>query len=59
MQHWVYVGIHLYLHLPAIYAYAYTNSNPGTQIYADPAASPYPSTAPIAGGFLVLHATNR
>jgi hypothetical protein len=26
VQHWVYVGIHLYLHLPAIYAYTYTNS---------------------------------
>ena len=23
MQHWGYAGIHLYLHLPAIYAYTY------------------------------------
>ena len=26
MQHWGYTGIHLYLHLPAIHAYAYVYS---------------------------------
>ena len=47
MQHWVYAGIHLYLHLPAIYVNPDTNSNTGTQIYTYPAGSAYPSTAPV------------
>ena len=41
MPHWVYAGIHLYLHLPAIHAYAYTYcvtdsyANGNTQRYSD------------------------
>ena len=27
MPHWVYAGIHLYLHLPAIHAYTYGHSD--------------------------------
>ena len=40
MQHWVYAGIHLYRHLPAIHAYTYShrdsNCNFHSNIYTDP-----------------------
>src|SRR5947209_8130577 len=33
MPHWVYAGIHLYLHLPAIHAYTYSNCNSHSDTY--------------------------
>jgi len=33
MPHWVYAGIHLYLHLPAVYAYTYSNCNSHSDTY--------------------------
>ena len=32
MQHWGYAGIHLYLHLPAIYAHAYSYANSASSV---------------------------
>ena len=44
MPHWVYAGIHLYLHLPGIHAYAYTycyrTANAYRQASRDTAAAP-------------------
>ena len=42
MQHWVYAGIHLHLHLPAIdaYTYCYRTANAYRQASRDTEAAP-------------------
>jgi hypothetical protein len=50
LQHWGYAGIHLYLHLPAIYAYTYTNSassvaNRDCDFHTDTQTKPHSETS--------------
>jgi hypothetical protein len=40
VQHWVYAGIHLYLHLPAIHAYTNTQTNAHSETPYDTEAAP-------------------
>ena len=50
MQHWGYVGIHLYLHLPAIHAYAYSDcySHRGWDCDTDTQTKPHSETSHYA-----------